>query len=81
VSLSVSNNYLYDEGIGKLVKVLQKTTAPLELLDLSKTNMTSVGAKLVAQLLEVRFPSHGGWGPTEGVGPWRVGSHRGVVPR
>ena len=51
VSLSVSNNYLYDEGIGKLVKVLRNTTAPLELLDLSKTNMTSVGAKMVAQLL------------------------------
>ena len=50
-SLSVSNNYLYDEGISKLVKVLQKTTAPLETLDLSKTNMTSVGAKKVAQLL------------------------------
>ena len=51
VSLSVSNNYLYDEGIGKLVNVLRNTTAPLELLDLSKTNMTSVGAKMVAQLL------------------------------
>ena len=51
VLLSVSNNCLYDEGIAKLVAVLQKTTAPLETLDLSKTGMTSVGAKLVAQLL------------------------------
>jgi hypothetical protein len=51
VSLSVSNNCLYDEGIGKLVSVLQKTTAPLETLDLSKTGMTSIGAQLVAQLL------------------------------
>ena len=51
VSLSVSNNYLYDEGIGKLVQVLQKTTAPLETLDLSRTGMTSVGARMVAQLL------------------------------
>ena len=32
-------------------QVLQKTTAPLETLDLSRTGMTSVGAKLVAQLL------------------------------
>lgn len=51
VLLSVSNNYLYDEGIAKLVQVLRNTTAPLETLDLSKTNMTSAGAKLVAQLL------------------------------
>ena len=38
-------------SIGKLVTVLQKTTAPLETLDLSKTNMTSAGARLVATLL------------------------------
>ena len=56
-SLSVSNNYLYDEGISKLVQVLQKTTAPLELLDLSKTNMTSAGAIMVAQLLSAEGPN------------------------
>ena len=33
----MSNNCLYDEGIAKLVRVLLKTTAPLETLDLSKT--------------------------------------------
>ena len=49
--LSVSNNCLYDEGIAKLVRVLRKTTAPLETLDLSHTGMTCVGAKLVATLL------------------------------
>ena len=32
----MSNNCLYDEGIAKLVRVLLKTTAPLETLDLSK---------------------------------------------
>ena len=51
VLLSVSNNCLYDHGVCKLVEVLQKTTAPLETLDLSKTGMTSSGAKLVAELL------------------------------
>ena len=34
-------------------QVLRSTTAPLELLDLSNTHMTSAGAKLVAQLLAV----------------------------
>ena len=46
----MSNNCLYDEGIAKLVRVLLKTTAPLETLDLSKTCMSSYGAKLVAEL-------------------------------
>ena len=51
VLLSVSNNCLYDHGVCKLVEVLQKTTAPLETLDLSRTSMSSVGAKKLATLL------------------------------
>jgi hypothetical protein len=34
-------------------QVLRSTTAPLEFLELSNTQMTSAGAKLVAQLLAV----------------------------
>ena len=51
VLLSVSNNCLYDHGVCKLVEVLQKTTAPLETLDLSRTSMSCVGAKKLATLL------------------------------
>ena len=49
VLLSVSNNCLYDHGVCKLVEVLQKTTAPLETLDLAHIDV-EVGAKLATLL-------------------------------